>query len=72
MLFIEVINTFLGADSQRLPDEHGSTLFQFFFNPDSVPMEHLSSEAIQVNKCKSVNCIGGLWCLMPLSIIFQL
>jgi hypothetical protein len=52
VLFIEVINTFSGADSQRLPDEHGSTLFQFFFNPDAVPMEHLTSEAIQVNRYK--------------------
>ena len=37
-----------GSDSQKLPDDHGSTLFQFFFNPDAVPMEHLTPEAVQV------------------------
>ncbi|CAG2189907.1 unnamed protein product [Mytilus edulis] len=36
-----------GGDSQKLPDEHGSTLFQFFFNPDAVPIEHLTPEALQ-------------------------
>ncbi|OWF38604.1 uncharacterized protein LOC110466050 [Mizuhopecten yessoensis] len=36
-----------GNDCQRLPDDQGSTLFQFLIGPDTVPLEHITMDAIQ-------------------------
>lgn len=40
---------FLAGDIQRLPDALGSTLFKFLLAPDTVSIEHLSIEAVQVS-----------------------
>lgn len=40
---------FLAGDIQRLPDALGSTLFKFLLAPDTVSVEHLSIEAVQVS-----------------------
>lgn len=40
---------FLAGDIQRLPDALGSTLFKILIAPDTVSIEHLSIEAVQVS-----------------------
>ncbi|XP_012944389.1 uncharacterized protein LOC101864485 [Aplysia californica] len=58
-----------GEDSSDLPEEHGSILYRFLTHPDAVPLEFLSTDALQhvtrhVRKCQTalprVHCVCAM------------
>lgn len=49
LIYVNLKFVFLAGDIQRLPDALGSTLFKFLLAPDTVSIEHLSIEAVQVS-----------------------
>lgn len=42
------VSFFQGEDMQNLPEDQGSVLFRLLNYPDGVPLENLSTDALQV------------------------
>ncbi|XP_064600438.1 uncharacterized protein LOC135466719 [Liolophura sinensis] len=66
-----------GTDISRLPDEQGSTLFQFLVQPDEVPLENLTLDILQksirhIKRCQVELSNAELYCYNHKEIVTEL